>query len=261
MRSGERPFYAVDIRLPEEYRRGHVPGSISIPAGQFALQHENFLAVRRAPVIVLSDDPIRPIWAAVQCRDLGFVNTFILDGGIPGWADMPSHQLESGNPQVETFGFEAARRQVRTASVEEVRQLQSGQAGAILLDVRSSGEFGLGHISGARWLARGRLELDVERIAADKTTPIITICDTGVRSTLAAATLQSLGYTDVRALVDGLLSWKAAGLALTDTLDGADVSKEEAQNDAGSTQWTGALARSRADMENYLAAEEALARR
>ena len=36
---------------------------------------------------------------------------------------------------------------------------------------------------------------------------------------------------------------------------------EEAQNDAGSTQWTGALARSRADMENYLAAEEALARR
>jgi rhodanese-related sulfurtransferase len=127
--------------------------------------------------------------------------------------------------------------------------------------VRSSGEFGLGHIPGARWLARGKLELEVERIMADRATPIFTVCDTGVRSTLAAATLQSLGYADVRVLADGVQGWKGAGLPLVDTLDGADVSKEEAQNDAGSTQWTGALARSRADMENYLAAEEALARR
>jgi rhodanese-related sulfurtransferase len=130
-----------------------------------------------------------------------------------------------------------------------------------LLDVRSSGEFGLGHIPGARWIARGKLELDVERIVTDRATPIIAVCDTGIRSTLAAATLRALGYADVRVLDGGLGPWRAAGLTLVDTLEGADVSKEEAQNDAGSTQWTGALARSRADMEKYLAAEEALARR
>jgi rhodanese-related sulfurtransferase len=39
--SGEA-VYAVDVRLPEEFRRGHIQGSIAIPAGQFALQHENF---------------------------------------------------------------------------------------------------------------------------------------------------------------------------------------------------------------------------
>jgi rhodanese-related sulfurtransferase len=261
LRSGGQPFFAIDIRIPEEYRAGHVPGSISIPAGQFALQHENFMAVRRAIVIVLSDDPIRPIWAAAQCRDLGFVNTFVLEGGIPAWTARAGHALESGNPVVETFGLDAARRQAQFASVEDVRDLPNRDPGAVPLDVRSSGEFGLGHIPGARWLARGELELGIDGIVPDRATPIVTICDNAARSTLAAATLRSLGYTAVRVLADGLQAWKAAGLTLVDTLDGADVSKEEAQNDAGSTQWTGALARSRADMEDYLAAEEALARR
>jgi rhodanese-related sulfurtransferase len=145
--------------------------------------------------------------------------------------------------------------------VEEVCAIQAHEPEVVLLDVRSSGEFGLGHIPRARWLARGKLEFDVERVVPDRTTPIVTVCDSGTRSTLAAATLRSVGYTNVRVLTDGVLAWKAAGLAVADTLDGAEVSKEEAQNDAGSTQWTGALARSRADMEHYLAAEEALAQR
>jgi len=86
LRSSSGPFYAVDIRLPEEFRAGHSPGSISSPAGQLALQHENFLAARRAPVVVLSDDPVRPIWAAALCQDLGFASVSVLAGGIRAWA-------------------------------------------------------------------------------------------------------------------------------------------------------------------------------
>src|SRR4051812_45256418 len=42
---GREPHYVVDVRLPEEYRAGHVPGAISLPAGQLALHYENWLAV------------------------------------------------------------------------------------------------------------------------------------------------------------------------------------------------------------------------
>lgn len=119
----------------------------------------------------------------------------------------------------------------------------------------------MGHIPGAHWLARGKLELGVEGIVPAKSAPIVTICDSGVRSTLAAATLRSIGYRDVRFLDGGVPSWTRAGFPVVDDLRGADVTIEEAQNDAGSTQWTGALARSRADMERYLAWEEALAHR
>jgi 3-mercaptopyruvate sulfurtransferase SseA len=82
-----------------------------------------------------------------------------------------------------------------------------------------------------------------------------------VRSTLAAATLRSLGYTQARYVDGGLAAWREAGLPIVDGLDGADVTREEAQNDFGSTLWTGALARTRADMEQYLSWEEALAHR
>ncbi|HZT05779.1 MAG TPA: rhodanese-like domain-containing protein [Chloroflexota bacterium] len=36
LRASGGPHYAVDVRLPAEYRAGHIPGPIPIPTGQFA---------------------------------------------------------------------------------------------------------------------------------------------------------------------------------------------------------------------------------
>jgi rhodanese-related sulfurtransferase len=259
-RAAGEPHYVVDVRVPQEFRAGHVPGAVSIPTGQFALQHENFLAVGRLPVVIIADDAIRPIWAAAQCQGLGFPNTVILEGGLSAWVGR-GRKLEEGTGSVETFGLEAAQRAVEGIRPAELRQLQERESNTVVLDVRSSGEFAMGHIPGTRWLTRGKLELDIERMVPSTETPLITICDTGQRSTLAAATLRSLGYTHARYLEGGLPAWSGAGLPVVDGLDGADVSREEAQSDFGSTLWTGALARTRADMEQYLSWEEALAHR
>jgi rhodanese-related sulfurtransferase len=259
-RAADEASYAVDIRLPEEYRRGHIPGSISIPAGQFALQHENFLAVRQAPVVIVSGDPIRPVWAAALCRDLGFPRVFVLDGGLASWTAAGQPLAADADP-TPTFGLEDARRQVAAVEAPELERLMREDPALRVLDVRGSGDFGTAHIPGARWLARGRLELGIDAAAPDRDAAVVTVCDTGVRSTLAAATLHALGYRNPRYLAGGLPAWRAAGYAVVDGLEGADVTREEAQGDIGSTQWTGALARTRADMEKYLADEEALAYR
>ncbi len=76
----------------------------------------------------------------------------------------------------------------------EARQLVA--AGAALVDVRSPGEFGAGHIEGA-------INIPVDQIAARhaeigaKDRPVVVYCASGMRSASAASTLKSLGFTTV----------------------------------------------------------------
>jgi len=248
----DRAFYLLDVRLPEEYETRHVPRSISLPLGQMALAHENFLAVRGAPVFVVSDDDLRPVWAAALLRNLGFRDVAILDGGLRAW-DQAGLPLQQGTPEPTVFGLEGARAR---AALIDPRALQAHLDSSVLaLDVRSIGEYGFAHIPGTRWLPRGRLELDVERMAPEKAAPLVVVCDNGTRSTLAAGTLRQLGYTAVQVLEGGTRAWESGGRALGDGLEGTGVSTEDAQADFGHSVWHGALGKSREDMERYLSWE------
>lgn len=255
---GEAPWYLVDVRLPAEYRAGHILGALPLPAGQLALHYENHIAVRQSTIVVVADDPVRPWWAAALLRRLGFPRVQVLDGGLGAWT-AAGRGLETGDGLPEAFGLARARSHVSAVAPAALAGRLQGGERPLLLDVRGSSEFALGHLPGARWLARGKLEAGIAAVAPDRTAPIVTVCDTGVRSTLAAATLQELGYTRVEQLDGGVDAWRAAGLSTVEGLDGADVSVAEAQADHGHTLWAGALARTKQDMEHYLSWEEALA--
>lgn len=68
--------------------------------------------------------------------------------------------------------------------------------GAIILDVRTTGEFAGGHI-------RGSINIPVERLAGNlnklkgKSKPVITCCASGARSASAKGILTSNGFTNV----------------------------------------------------------------
>ena len=245
-------FYLLDVRLPEEFHAGHVPRAISLPLGQMALAHENFLAVRAAPVFLISDDHLRPVWAASLLQQLGFGDVSVLEGGLQGWRDA-GQPLEQGAPEPEVFGLDEAR--ARTSLIDSAGLRAHLDAAGLALDVRSIGEYGFAHIPGARWLPRGRLELDIGAMAPDKGAPLVIVCDNAIRSTLAAGTLRELGYGKVRVLEGGSRSWESSGRALEDGLEGTGVSTEDAQADFGHSVWTGALGKSREDMERYLSWE------
>ena len=250
-----KAFYLLDVRLPEEYETGHIPRSIPLPLGQMALAHENFLAVRGAPVFVVADDDLRPVWAASLLQHLGFRDVAVLDGGIREWADA-GLALEQGVPEPAVFGLEKARAH---ATFIDAPALQAHlESSSPALDVRSIGEYGFAHVPGARWLPRGRLELDIQNVAPEKTAPLVVICDNGIRSTLAAETLRQLGYAGVRVLEGGTRAWESGGRALEDGLAGTGVSTEDAQADFGHSVWSGALGKTRHDMERYLSWEIAL---
>jgi len=257
LREAAAPHYTVDVRLPAEYQAARIPGSVSLPAGQAALHHENHLAVRQAAVVVVADDAVRPVWAARLFGHLGFPWVYVLEGGLAAW-DAAGEPLERGPLAPPVFGLADARQRVGAVDPPALREALLARPETLLLDVRASGEYVMGHIPGSRWLARGKLELEVERWAPDRRRPIVAVCDAGVRSALAGATLRDRGYADVRYLAGGLAAWQAAGLPQVEGLDGADVTVEEAQADFGHTLWSGAIRRSRDDMERYLSWEEAL---
>lgn len=68
--------------------------------------------------------------------------------------------------------------------------------GAIILDVRSRGEFAGGHIKGAVNISVDTLRNNLSKLK-DKNKPIITCCASGMRSASAKSILQSNGYTQV----------------------------------------------------------------
>lgn len=68
--------------------------------------------------------------------------------------------------------------------------------GAIILDVRSKGEFAGGHIKGSVNIPVDSLPNNTSRFT-DKNKPIITCCASGMRSGMAKNILKSKGYTKV----------------------------------------------------------------
>lgn len=68
--------------------------------------------------------------------------------------------------------------------------------GAIILDVRTKGEYNGGHIKGSINISVDQLKSNLNRLP-DKQKPIITCCASGMRSSSAKSILQSSGYAQV----------------------------------------------------------------
>jgi len=84
---------------------------------------------------------------------------------------------------------------------------------ALLVDVREPGEFGAGHILGARNVPLARIEGSGD-LAKRKDKPVIVYCEGGERAAKAAAALRKLGFSRVVNLNGGLPAWQQAGLPL-----------------------------------------------
>lgn len=69
--------------------------------------------------------------------------------------------------------------------------------GALLLDVRSPGEFADGHLPGAVNVPVQVLEESLSSLPADKAHPIVVYCRSGMRSAKARALLVQAGFTHV----------------------------------------------------------------
>ena len=70
-------------------------------------------------------------------------------------------------------------------------------ADSVIVDVRSPGEFQMGHVQGALLLPLSDLMGGAALPVEDKDTPIVVYCASGGRSSMAQALLAQMGYSRV----------------------------------------------------------------
>jgi rhodanese-related sulfurtransferase len=96
-------------------------------------------------------------------------------------------------------------------STQQLSGYLSAEEDFVLLDVRTEEEYQAGHIQGAQWFPRGKLEYYIQERIKDADSKIVLYCRTGGRSALATLTLKDMGYTNVVDLDGGFKKWVAEG--------------------------------------------------
>jgi hydroxyacylglutathione hydrolase len=191
----------VDLRSPRTFASGHIPGSLSIPAGSsFGTWLGWVVDYDRPAVLILpgSVDELAGGWddAIRQALRIGHESIAgYLDGGLPTWVD-------AGLP-VESNG---------RLNVTELAAVVAGGGpdAPLVIDVRQASEFADGHVGGAWHIGAGELPGRLAELPRDR--PIATICAAGYRASVAASLLDAAGFTNVSWVAGGNDDWVAQGL-------------------------------------------------
>lgn len=87
----------IDVREPDEFAEGHIPGAVNIPRGllEFEVDGHPAVAYQKAEELSHRDRPVvlyclsggRSALAAAALQGLGFVSPLSLAGGILRWED------------------------------------------------------------------------------------------------------------------------------------------------------------------------------
>ena len=75
----------LDVREPDEYEQGALPGAVHIPRGHLEAQVENRIADKSAPVVVYCAGGTRSAFAADTLAQLGYGDVVSMAGGFNKW--------------------------------------------------------------------------------------------------------------------------------------------------------------------------------
>ena len=92
-------FLLLDVRQPQEYQAGHIPGAMLIPLGELEARQDEL--DRGKKIITYCRSGHRSMAAAIALCGLGFRGVVHLDGGILNWP----HETIAGIPEARPMGI------------------------------------------------------------------------------------------------------------------------------------------------------------
>ena len=198
----DRTLYVLDVRDPAEFRAGHRVGSRSAPGGQLVQATDMWIGVRNARIVLVDDTGARSRMAAAWLRQMGHRDVFVVEGELEavkatGSAPVAVPELAEPVDAVDVSGL--------------VHLLDSG-ARTLVLDVSRSIDFRDGHIPGAVWGVRARLDVLQPQLAAAR--HVVVTSPDGVLARLAVPEVRRLTGADVHLLEGGTDAWHAFGRPL-----------------------------------------------
>ncbi|MHC5011942.1 MAG: rhodanese-like domain-containing protein, partial [Planctomycetota bacterium] len=182
----------VDVRVPKAYAAGHIRGALNVAVkGPLETWVGMFVPPTAAPVLVGSEEQVRE--AAFRLRRIGYDRVHgILEGGMEAWR-------AAGFPVRESMLVEPHDLQRRMAAWVE----------PVLVDVRSPPEYAALRIG-----EHVNVPVTVhERFGRlfDPSCPLLMICKSGYRSSIAVGLAEQQGFERVGSLDGGIKAWREAG--------------------------------------------------
>lgn len=80
-------YTILDVREPDEYQEGAIPGAIHIPRGHLEAQIENRIPDKTTPVTIYCAGGVRSAFAAKTMQELGYATVESMEGGFGRWKD------------------------------------------------------------------------------------------------------------------------------------------------------------------------------
>lgn len=199
----------VDARRAAAFRRGHVPGALSIPLGRSFAGWAGWLLPYDRDLYLIVDGVGRNARADADraALDLAMIGLDRVGGYFTSEA-LDDWEREHG-------GLEAVT-DIDPASLSE--KLRRGELRVV--DVRAPSEWNAGHIPGSTNIPLGELANASRALADEGDGPVVLQCAGGSRSTIASSILLAGGNANVVNLDGGLEAWRSAGLPLAEE-DGA----------------------------------------
>ena len=175
----------LDARREEEFARGHVPGAINVPVDGTAFgTRAGFVLDPDAPVVIHAASPEAAERAARGLRAVGFL-------------DLLGYLVDVATPE-----------RLEPVDLDELEQLLA-DGSVELLDVREKDERDDGYIPGSRHLPYRSVRAWADELRDGK--PVVTMCESGARASIAASVLASAGVDARPVLGTGTTEWKARG--------------------------------------------------
>ena len=187
-----RTLYLLDVRTPEEFAAAHVAGARHAPGGQLVQATDEYVATRHARIVLFDSERVRAVMTASWLIQLGWREVHVYDGAIGDWP-VETGPRPAPAPEIELR---------ETIGPDDIAP------GDYILDLSDSLTYRRGHVPGARWGLRTRLD---EALPPDSER-IVLYADDDRMAHLAAGDLSCLEIDNkIVVLAGGLKAWRAAG--------------------------------------------------
>jgi len=189
----EKNSVVLDIRPYEAFGGQHIAGSYHIDFGGNFATFAGWIIPPDVNILLVAESAGQAEEAVVWLRRVGLDRAIgFLDGGMYEWA-------KAG----------LSTEHVHQISAEELSKRMSSGPKITLVDVRAKREYQTSHLEGTMNIPAPDLRKRYKEL--DPKVPIVTICNTGHRSSLGASLLKQHGFKDVSNLAGGMTGYNVAG--------------------------------------------------
>jgi len=180
----------VDVRSPQQFAAGHIPGSVFVGVGPSFTTWMGWLAPYERDVALVADDETQAKRALTMLHRIGIDRVAGYHAGVRAWRES---------------GRSIATLEITTP--EELMEAQGQSTDPVILDVRNDSEFEIGHVDGAMHQFLGKIARGAMP-ELDRSEEIVLMCASGYRSTVAASLLKANGFENLRNMTGGMNAWQ-----------------------------------------------------